>query len=405
MHFMSFTPSSLGNGTASPHKFGMSRKAETVKFCCFTNPANNSDQTKSVSYKILQDRITQAVGNYLSETREDKLNVRFSIGCPLVGEDAGRGRRDREDSEEEREKRIAQYAARPSQYTFERLILPKAKIAELRHAANLFKHQDLIFNRWGLRQNGPFTMVALNFYGASGSGKTLAAQAVADYLGKSIIMASYGQIESMYHGEGPKNVEAIFEAAERQNAVLFIDEADSLLSARIANPQQGSENAINSMRSQILICLEKFNGIVIFATNLIGNYDQAMKTRIRSIEFDLPDEECRRQIWEIHLPKSFPVDETVKPEELAKIDGVSGRDIKHAVQQVAEEMADENISVCSYELLSSAIERIKKANAPNSKTIKLNEEEGKALAEALEEAGVGDVGKEKNDEATSALPK
>ncbi len=401
---MSYEPSFYTDSAASSRKAEVSHKTREVEFYCFTNPANNSAQTKSSSYKILQDRIMNAVGNYLSETREDKLNVRFSIGCPLAGEEAGRGRRDREDSEEEREKRIAQYAARPSQYTFERLILPKAKIAELRHAANLFKHQDLIFNEWGLRQNGPFTTVALNFYGASGSGKTLAAQAVADYLGKTIIMASYGQIESMYHGEGPKNVEAIFEAAERQNAVLFIDEADSLLSARIANPQQGSENAINSMRSQVLICLEKFNGIVIFATNLIGNYDQAMKTRIRSIEFDLPDEECRRRIWEIHLPRQFPVDETVRPEELAKIDGVSGRDIKHAVQQVAEEMADENIPVCSYGLLSSAIERVKKANAPNSKTIKLNEEEGKALAEALEEAGVGDAGKGKDDEAAPALP-
>lgn len=378
-------------GAETPRKAEAPRKG-VVDFHCFTNTANNSKETKSVSYQILQDRITDAVGYYLLETHETKLDVRFSVGCPIGGESARQEKRGKGELEEDREKRISQYVARSSQYTFERLILPQAKIAELRHAANLFKHQDLIFNQWGLRQNGPFTTVALNFYGASGSGKTLAAQAVADYLGKSIIIASYGQIESMYHGEGPKNVEAIFEAAERQNAVLFIDEADSLLSARIANPQQGSENAINSMRSQILICLEKFNGIVIFATNLIGNYDQAMKTRIRSIEFELPDEECRRRIWEIHLPKAFPKDETASPEALAKIDGISGRDIKHAVQQAAEEMADENIPVCSYGLLSSAIERIKKANASDSKadskTIKLNEEEGKALAEALEEAGV-----------------
>ncbi len=362
-----------------------------VDFYCFTNSANNSEETKSTSYRILQDTICSAVANYLYETQETKLNIRFSVGCPISGDKPSDQQSGKGQFEEDQEKRIAQYVARQSQYTFDRLILPKAKIAELRHAANLFKHMDLIFNKWGLRQNGPFTTVALNFYGASGSGKTLSAQAIADYLGKKIIIASYGQIESMYHGEGPKNVEAIFAAAERQNAVLFIDEADSLLSARIANPQQGSENAINSMRSQILICLEKFNGIVIFATNLIGNYDQAMKTRIRSIEFELPDEECRRRIWEIHLPKSFPKDETVIPEALAKISGVSGRDIKNAVQQAAEEMADEGIEACSYMLLSAAIERTKKVNAKDSETknetIKLTDEEGETLTKALKDAG------------------
>ena len=371
---------------------GENHTVGTVDFFCFTNANNNSEKTKSTSYRILQDTIVDAVANYLSETGESKLNVRFAVGCPIAGGKKEDGQAGEDGSfAEDREKRIAQYVASKPAYTFDRLILPPAKIAEMRHAANLFKNADLIFNKWGLRQNGPFTVAALNFYGASGSGKTLAAQAIASYLGKNIIIASYGQIESMYHGEGPKNVEAIFSAAERQNAILFIDEADSLLSARIANPQQGSENAINSMRSQILICLEKFNGIVIFATNMIGNYDQAMKTRIRSIEFELPDEDCRRRMWEIHLPQSFPRDESVKPEELAKIDGISGRDIRNAVQMVAEEMADENIDACSYALLEAAVQRIKKVNAlenaPKGETIKLTDEESDILTQALKDTG------------------
>jgi SpoVK/Ycf46/Vps4 family AAA+-type ATPase len=92
-----------------------------------------------------------------------------------------------------------------------------------------------------------------------------------------IIEASYAHIKSMYHGEGPKNVEALFYAAQAQNAILFIDEADSLLSRRLTNVNQGSEQAINSMRSQLLICLERFKGVVIFATNLVQNYDPAFR--------------------------------------------------------------------------------------------------------------------------------
>ena len=173
------------------------------------------------------------------------------------------------DHEKKENKRQDQYIAQEPFYNFERLVIPQTLRDSLSHAINLFQYHDLIYNTWGLKANSPFPVVALNFWGPPGTGKTLAAHAIASKLKRKVILASYAQIESMYHGEGPKNVEAIFKAAEEQNALLFIDEADSLLSRRLTDVKQGSENAINSMRSQILICLEKFNGIVIFATNLV----------------------------------------------------------------------------------------------------------------------------------------
>ncbi len=94
---------------------------------------------------------------------------------------------------------------------------------------------------------------------------------------------------------------------ERDNAILFIDEADSLLSRRLTNVTQGSEQAINSMRSQLLICLERFRGVVIFATNLVENYDKAFETRVRHVHFLLPDEQGRRDIWRRHLPARLPL--------------------------------------------------------------------------------------------------
>src|SRR5258708_21599866 len=147
------------------------------------------------------------------------------------------------------------------------------------------------FDEWGLRTIQPFPHSALNFHGPPGTGKTLAAHTIAHTLKRSILVASYAEIESKFHGEGPKNVKAIFHSAERDHAILFIDEANSLLSKRLTEVTQGSEQAINSMRSQLFICLQEFRGVVIFATNLVENYDKAFETRVRYLHFPLPNEQ------------------------------------------------------------------------------------------------------------------
>ncbi len=293
------------------------------------------------------------------------------------------------DHEKKENKRQDQYIAQEPFYNFERLVIPQTLRDSLSHAINLFQYHDLIYNTWGLKANSPFPVVALNFWGPPGTGKTLAAHAIASKLKRKVILASYAQIESMYHGEGPKNVEAIFKAAEEQNALLFIDEADSLLSRRLTDVKQGSENAINSMRSQILICLEKFNGIVIFATNLVTNYDKAFESRVRNIEFKLPDFECRKEIWKNHLPATFPQDPSLSMDELAKIDDICGREIRNAVQMVAEKMADEQLPYATLDMLSNAVNSIKESRIKSSeikaKKVELTESEKNDLTEAFKD--------------------
>lgn len=187
------------------------------------------------------------------------------------------------------EKRVEQYLPIIPYFTMEQLVVDEELREELESAIALIKLEGKVFDDWGLRQIEPFPRTALNFYGVPGVGKSLGAHAIAYALGKLIIVASYAQIESKFLGDAPKNVEALFQAAEEYNAVLFIDEADSLLSKRMSNVSQGSERAANSLTSQLLICLEKFRGVVIFATNLVENYDHAFETRVRhiAIGFDL----------------------------------------------------------------------------------------------------------------------
>ncbi|OQW95286.1 MAG: ATPase, partial [Beggiatoa sp. IS2] len=246
-------------------------------------------------------------------------------------------------------------------FTFDQLVIPKSVEEDLLLAVDLIKLESKVFDDWGLREIEPFPRTALNFHGAPGTGKTLAAHAIASKIERSILVASYAQIESMYHGEGPKNVEAIFLAAERDSAVLFLDEADSLLSKRLTNVTQGSEQAINSMRSQLLICLERFKGIVIFSTNLVQNYDKAFETRVRHVHFPMPDEICRREIWRRHLPEKLPVTSDVSLDQLAKTEDVCGRDIKNAVIDAAMRVAREGKECLALSDFLNSIERIKKA--------------------------------------------
>lgn len=257
------------------------------------------------------------------------------------------------------EQRALQYAAEAPLWTMEQLVIPDQVREELLSAMEMVSLEPLVFDAWGLREIEPFPRSVLNFHGPPGTGKTLAAHAVAAEVGMDILVASYAQIESKYHGDGPKNVEALFFAALRDDAVLFIDEADSLLSRRLTNVTQGSEQAINSMRSQLLVCLERHKGLVIFATNLVENYDSAFETRVRNIRFPLPTTSARASLWSKHLPPRFPLDGDVKIDELAaRSKGLCGRDIKNAVIDAAVRVARLGRHSVRQSDLVGAVERI-----------------------------------------------
>ena len=263
--------------------------------------------------------------------------------------------------------RAEQYEAQEALYGFDFLVLPEAVREDLLASVHLVEVQQRVFDDWNLKTIEPFPQVALNFYGPPGTGKTLAAHAIAHRLGRKILLVSYAQIESKFLGDGSKNIEAVFFAAERDDAVLFVDEADSLLSKRLINVQQGSEHAINSMRSQLLICLGRFRGVVIFATNFVEAYDQAFESRIRHTRFELPDQICRQRIWEQHLIPELPRACDVSAEELAKMEGICGRDIKNAVVDAARRVAYNKRDRIELSDLRAAVERIVAARPSTSK--------------------------------------
>ncbi|MDR2782748.1 MAG: ATP-binding protein [Treponema sp.] len=309
---------------------------------------------------ILNTRVTRAVNDMLEERYQiNKPNVTVAAAKPTGRDGSSRGKNE---PDNEKPDEAVSINLREPQFTFDQLVLDDKVMEELQYSIKFESVRDKIYEEWGLKKIDPSPKLALNFHGPSGTGKTMAAQAIANVMQKKIILASYAEIESKYHGDGPKNVKRLFNFAAENDAVLFIDEADSLLSRRLTNVTQGSEQAINSMRSQLLIQIEQYSGVVIFATNLAENYDGAFVTRIKSIHFKKPDFEMRRKLWEKMLISTLPLDPEISLEKLAQIEDICGRDIKNAVVKAATKTAIDGDAVITQKHLEDAVRDIIESN-------------------------------------------
>lgn len=239
-------------------------------------------------------------------------------------------------------------------YSFDQIILPPEIKDEISAALNVLRHQDLIYNNWGFKEVDPIPKSVINFYGPPGTGKTMSAHAIARELGKSLLALNYAEIESKYVGEAPKNLIKAFNEAKKIDAVLFFDEADSFLGKRIQNVTQGAEQALNSLRSQMLMLLEQHNGIVIFATNLVTNFDSAFESRIlKHIKFELPNKEARMAIISKMIPSKLPMEEVLSQDQLGELadisDGFSGRELKGVILETLLDKASKDLSNAIFE--------------------------------------------------------
>ncbi len=228
--------------------------------------------------------------------------------------------------------------------TFEDVILPAATRRALDQALAQVTSHDLIFNRWGLGQRHATGLaLAFNFAGPSGTGKTICAEAIAHTLGRRLLVVRYAELESMWMGETPKNVAAVFRLARDEQAVLFFDEADAIASRRSTSVDHGFQRETNTVVNVLLQELESFNGVVIFATNLAANFDPAFERRIRThVLFEMPGIDEREKIWRVQMhPTLTPLADDVNFRELAEKYEVSGGDIRNAVLKAALAAAGE----------------------------------------------------------------
>ncbi len=230
--------------------------------------------------------------------------------------------------------------------TFNDVILPPATRRALEVALAQVTQHDLIFKGWGLGERHSTGLgLAFNFAGPSGTGKTICAEAIAHSLGRELLVVRYAELESMWMGETSKNVAAIFRTAHEKEAVLFFDEADAIAARRSTSVDSGAQRESNSVVNVLLQELDRYTGVVIFATNLAANFDPAFERRIRThVLFELPGEAERVQIWKVQLhPSRTPLVPDVDFNALARHHEVSGGDIQNAVLKAALAAAAERV--------------------------------------------------------------
>jgi SpoVK/Ycf46/Vps4 family AAA+-type ATPase len=201
------------------------------------------------------------------------------------------------------------------------------------------RHRGTVYQRWGF-PDLPSSGVVAMFSGPSGTGKTLAAEVVAGSLGLDLYKIDLSAVVSKYIGETEKNLERIFGAAAAGDLVLFFDEADALFGKR-SDVSDAHDRYANIEVAYLLQRLETYDGLVVLATNLQRNIDQAFQRRISiSVDFDTPDEPQRRAMWALAFPATAPTKE-IDVDFLARQFPVTGGIIHNAALAAAFLAADE----------------------------------------------------------------
>ena len=216
---------------------------------------------------------------------------------------------------------------RPPEYALDNVILKEEDRKKVKFFLEIYKSkafQELNVDKTIKNSRG----LNFLFYGPSGTGKSMLAEAVASEIGKKLLIAEIPKIVDKYVGETEKNIQAMFKGAKDNDAVLLLDEADSLIYNRDHAQHSWEIKFINVMLTE----LERFKGIAVLTTNMDKLLDGAVERRMSlKVQFELPTYEKRVQIWRKHVPSAFSLASDVSIEEISKRFEFSGGNIKNAV--------------------------------------------------------------------------
>jgi AAA+ superfamily predicted ATPase len=242
-----------------------------------------------------------------------------------------------------------------SNYTWDDIVLPPDQLVQLREICNQARYRHIVYGDWGFERKLHLGKdLSVLFSGLSGTGKTMAAAVLAHTLALDLYKIDLSQIISKYIGETEKNLDRIFQAAEGANAILFFDEADALFGKR-SQVHDAHDRYANIEVGYLLQKLEEYDGIVILATNLRNNMDEAFTRRLKFIvEFPFPDEPYRSSIWRKQFPAAAPLDEDIDFDFLARQFKIAGGNIKNIVLNASFLAASNESSIHMQHLILAA---------------------------------------------------
>jgi AAA+ superfamily predicted ATPase len=242
------------------------------------------------------------------------------------------------------------------------LVLPDDAVEQLRELCARVDHRARVFDDWGFaRKMSRGRGTAALFSGPSGTGKTMAAEVIANGLGLDLYRIDLARVVSKYIGETEKNLERVFAAAEGSNAILFFDEADALFGKR-SEVKDAHDRYANIETSYLLQKLEDCDGIAILATNLVDNLDEAFTRRLAfHIYFPFPDEHARLHLWQQAWPQETPVAPSVDKVLLARNLKVAGGDIKNIALAAAFSAASNGGEINFTQVRHAALRELQKS--------------------------------------------
>ncbi len=245
------------------------------------------------------------------------------------------------------------------------LVLPAAQIQTLREAAMHVRQRMQVYEAWGFAGKSARGLgISALFAGASGTGKTMAAEVLANELQLDLYRIDLSQVVSKYIGETEKNLRRVFDAAEQGGAILLFDEADALFGKR-SEVKDSHDRYANVEVSYLLQRMEAYRGLAILTTNLKDAIDTAFLRRIRFVvQFPFPDAAQRAEIWRRIFPAQTPT-EGLDAQRLARL-GVAGGNIRNIALNAAFLAADLGEPVRMSHLLKAAQAEYTKLEKPLS---------------------------------------
>jgi AAA+ superfamily predicted ATPase len=232
-------------------------------------------------------------------------------------------------------------------FTLDDVVLPREHRAQMDEIVAHVRHAPLVMHRWEFSKRLPYGRgVAALFSGPSGVGKTMAAQAIARELGTDAYIVDLSRVVSKYIGDTEKNLDTVFDDAERSGVVLVIDEADALFGKR-SEIKDAHDRYANIEVAYLLQRIESFGvrgglGLAVLTSNFKQNLDPALVRRLRFIvEFRKPDEQAREEIWRRSLTGKVEIARNVNLRFLAKRLDIAGGNIQQIAIRAAFSAASE----------------------------------------------------------------